>query len=244
MIRSPLHPRPKQNGDHRSPLFRRVDRQACAVLWSRMRVWLSLLVSLAIFIPASVRGELPEFAPPPATAPFDDVDDATRQVEVTRQAFAFLHTLQEHWGQGPERLRSVVAGPVEREEESALIYLRNMHNHGVLEGYEFRKGSLTRGQYVIIQGPLNGLNEFIDYYTALKQALSSAYGEPRLDRVVWENDLYYALPAYWGVAVMVGHLRYEARWETPEGTLTLDLNGNRYSRLSMEYRARGQAADT
>jgi hypothetical protein len=209
-----------------------------------MRAWMSLLVGVCILIAPSVRGELREFVPPSDTAAFDDVDDATRQTEVTRQALAFLNTLQEHWGQGPERLRSVVAGPVELEEESALVYLRNMHNHGVLEGYEFRKGSLARGQYVIIQGPLNGLNEFIDYYTVLKQALTASYGAPRSDRVVWDNDLYYPLPAYWGVAVMIGHLRYEALWETPEGTLTLDLNGNRYSRLSMEYRARSEAADT
>lgn len=209
-----------------------------------MRRWLYLLVSLTILIPAVGRGELAEIAPPPYDASFDDVDDATLQAEVTRQALAFLETLHQHWGEGPERLMSVVAGPFEREEERALIYLRNIHDHGVLEGYEFRKGSLARGQYVILQGPLNGLNEFIGYYTALKAALSTTYGEPRLDRVVWDNDLYHPMPDYWGVAVMIGHLRYQAMWETAEGTLTLDLSGNRYSRLSLEYRVRGEAADT
>ena len=209
-----------------------------------MRGWMFLLVSVTILIPSSGRGELPEFTPPPATAPFDEIDDATLQAEVSRQALAFLDTLQRHWGEGPERLRSVVAGPVQREEESALIYLRNMHDHGVLEGYEFRKGSLARGQYILIQQPLNGVNEFIGYYTALKEALRNAYGEPELDRVVWDNDLYHPLPDYWGVAVMIGHLRYQATWQTAEGTITLDLTGNRYSRLSMEYRVRGENAQT
>ena len=209
-----------------------------------MHGWMFLLIVLTLLIPASGRGELPEFGPPPPTAPFDNFDDATLQAEVTRQALAFLDILQRHWGQGPERLRSAVAGPVEREEESTLIYLRNVHNHGVLEGYEFRKGSLSRGQYVLIQGPLNGLNEFIGYYAALKQALSTTYGEPKLDRVVWNNDLYHSLPDYWGVAVMIGDLRYQAIWETSEGTLTLDLSGNQYSRLSVEYRARAENAQT
>lgn len=203
-----------------------------------------LLIGLTILVPVSGRGELPVFGPPAAAAPFDDIDEATLQAEVTRRVLAFLDILQRHWGQGPERLRSVVAGPVDREEESTLIYLRNVHDHGVLEGYEFQKGSLARGQYVLIQRPLNGLNEFIGYYTALKQALSTAYGEPKLDRVVWDNDLYHPLPDYWGVAVMIGHLRYQAVWETADGTLTLDLRGNRYSRLSMEYRARGEKAET
>jgi hypothetical protein len=203
-----------------------------------------LLISLTILIPVSGRGELPEFGPPPASAPFDDVDDATLQAEVTRQALAFVETLQGHWGQGPERLKSVIAGPVEREEASELIYLRNIHDHGVLEGYEFQKGSLARGRYVMIQRPLNALNEFIGYYTALKQALNTAYGAPNTDRMVWDNDLYHPLPDYWGVAVMIGHLRYQASWETSDGTLTLELNGDRYSRLSVEYRARGQKAQT
>ena len=203
-----------------------------------------LLICVTILIPASGQGELPDFGPPPASAPFDDVDDATLQAEVTRQALDFVETLQRHWGQGRERLKGVIAGPVEREEDGELIYLRNIHDHGVLEGYGFQKGSLARGRYVIIQRPLNALNEFIGYYTALKQALSTAYGTPGMDRVVWENDLYHPLPDYWGVAVMIGHLRYHASWETSDGTLTLELSGDRYSRLSMEYRTRGEKAQT
>jgi hypothetical protein len=95
-----------------------------------------------------------------------------------------------------------------------------------------------------VQRPLNALNEFIGYYRALKAALSHAHGEPIQDEVIWNNDLYAPLPDYWGVAVMIGHLRYHAAWETAEGTLTLDLSGERYSRLEIEYRARGEAADT
>lgn len=210
-----------------------------------MRRWTLLLISITLLAPASGHGELADSGPPPAHAPFDDLAEATLQAEVTTQALAFLDRLQHHWGQSPDRLRTVVTGvPSEREDDNALIYLRNLHDHGLLEGYEFQKGSLARGQYVMIQGPLNGLNEFIGYYTALKDALSAAYGTPELDRVVWDNDLYHPLPDYWGVAVMIGHLRYHAAWETAEGTLTLDLSGNHYSRLSIEYRMRGQAADT
>jgi hypothetical protein len=88
------------------------------------------------------------------------------------------------------------------------------------------------------------LNEFIGYYTALKAALTKLYGEPAADQVVWSNDLYSHLPDYWGVAEMNGHLRYQAAWETAEGTLTIDLSGHQYSRLSLEYRVRGEFADT
>jgi hypothetical protein len=209
-----------------------------------MRKGLSLAACMALIVPTIGLADIADFGPPPATAPFDDVDDATLQAEVIRQALAFLDTLHRHWGEGPDRLRTAVDGPVEREEAGTLLYLRNLHEHGVLEGYEFRKGSLARGRYLLLQGPLHGLNEFIGYYTALKQALSTTYGAPQFDRVVWDNDLYAPLPEYWGVAVMIGHLHYHAAWETTEGRLTLDLSGNRYSRLSLEYRVRRDAADT
>ena len=65
-----------------SPAFRRIDRLAGAVLWSFMRGWMFLLIVLTILIPASGRGELPEFGPPPPGAPFDDVDEATLKAKL------------------------------------------------------------------------------------------------------------------------------------------------------------------
>lgn len=195
-------------------------------------------------LPAGGRAELADFQPPPDSVPFDDVDDTTLQAEVTKQALAFLGTLHRHWGEAPERLRTAVSGDIERDEQGKLIYLRNIHDHGVLEGYEFRQESLIRGQYIVLQRPLYGLNEFIGYYTSLKQALNAVYGEPMLDRIVWDNDLYQPLPDYWGVAVMIGHLHYHATWETAEGTIVLELTGNRHSKLFLEFKSARAGAQT
>jgi hypothetical protein len=188
----------------------------------------------------------PEDAPAPTTfsLPFDEEDEATLQAEVARQVLTFLQTVQAHWGQHPEALRLAVAGAVERDEEGKLIYLRNLSDHGVLEGYEFRHESLVRGQYILLQRPLNGLNEFIGYYRTLKEQLTSAYGSPTNDQTVWDNDLYQPVPDYWGVAVLIGHLHYHAAWETTDGTIMLELTGNRHSRLFLEYRSHREGART
>jgi len=183
-------------------------------------------------------------APPTFTIPFDEEDEATLQSEVTRQVMTFLQTVRAHWGQQPEALRLSVAGTVERDEEGKLIYLRNLSDHGVLEGYEFRHESLVRGQYILLQRPLNGLNEFIGYYRTLKEQLTEVYGSPTKDQTVWDNDLYQPLPDYWGVAVLIGHLHYHASWETEDGTITLELTGNRHSRLFLEYRSPREGAST
>jgi hypothetical protein len=181
---------------------------------------------------------------PTLTIPFDEETEAALQAEVTRQVLTFIQTVQAHWRQRPEALRLSVAGLVEREEESKLIYLRNLSDHGVLEGYEFHHASLVRGQYILLQRPVNGLNEFIEYYRTLKELLTAKYGSPTNDQTVWDNDLYQLVPDYWGVAVLIGHLRYHAAWETAEGTITLELTGNRHSRLFLEYKNHTERAHT
>jgi hypothetical protein len=205
---------------------------------------LVLGVTLAGF--TSVVWANPEKAPasPAFSIPFDEEDEATLQAEVARQVLTFLQRVQAHWGQHPEALRLSVAGTVARDEEGTLIYLRNLSDHGVLEGYEFRHESLVRGQYILLQRPINGLNEFIEYYRRLKQLLTTTYGDPTDDQTVWDNDLYQSVPDYWGVAVLIGHLHYHAAWETADGTITLELTGNRHSRLFLEHRNHREKART
>lgn len=58
-------------------------------------------------------------------------------------------------------------------------------------------------------------NEFIDYYTRIKDAVTAMHGIPRNDHAIWNNDLYEPLPDYWGVAVLIGHLAYSASWDIP-----------------------------
>ena len=203
-----------------------------------MRDFTAVLLAMTLVGTMSTAWADPEAAPPaPAFAiPFDEQDEAALQAEVVRQVQTFLQTVQTHLGQRPETLRLSVAGLVARDEESKLIYLRNLSDHGVIEGYEFHHASLVRGQYVLLQRHVNGLNEFIEYYRTLKEMLAAEYGDPTNDQTVWENDLYQPVPAYWGVAVLIGHLHYHAVWETAEGTMTLELTGNQHSRLFLEYR--------
>lgn len=169
--------------------------------------------------------------------PFDDYDEAATQAEMAAQVTAFLETMQRHHGESEAALRKVLPGELESDEHGKLIFLRNLADHGVIEGYEFRDGALVRGEYRCLQQPINGLNEFIGYYGAVNAALRKELGAPLQDETLWANDLYQSLPDYWGVAVLIGHLRYAARWETPNGIISLELSGNRHSRLVIEYQS-------
>ncbi|HJT22417.1 MAG TPA: hypothetical protein VJ746_18235 [Nitrospira sp.] len=211
-----------------------------------MRCRVLFLLACSLFaspgwVAAGDTGLLP---PPTFSIPFDDLDESTLQQEVSNQALSFLQTVESHWGGDRLSVRRDVAGDIREDEQGKLIFLRNIADHGVLEGYEFHHEALVRGQYILLQQPLNGLNEFIGYYEALKLRLAETYGAPAQDHVVWDNDLYQPLPDYWGVAVMIGHLRYRATWETVNGTITLELTGNRHSRLFLEYTSRNGGALT
>ncbi len=196
-----------------------------------------LLSAVLIGLPLPVWADpVPAPAPPAVNLPFDD-DSEARQAEVERQVLGFLQTLHTHWGQSQGTLRKTVTGTIERDERGTLVYSHTLADHGILEGYEFQDGTLVRGVCLFLQQPVNDLNEFIEYYGAVKHALTASYGIPAQDQTVWENDLYQSLPDYWGLAVQIGHLRYAARWETSEGTLSIELTGNHHSRLMIEYRS-------
>lgn len=202
-----------------------------------MRTLAVLLISLFTALPASLQAETGSSLPPPTfDIPFDDLDPVVAQAELNGHIAAFLNRLQRHWGTSPESLRHDVTGDIERDERDALVVAGYFADHGVLEGYDFREGSLIAGQYLLLQRPVNGLNEFIDYYHALKTSLTEQYGQPGEDRTVWTNDLYQPLPDYWGIAVQMGHLRYAASWTTADGLVTVELTGNHHSRLTIEYR--------
>lgn len=201
-----------------------------------------LVLTILAALPASLNAESGLPLPPPVyDIPFDDIDPAITQAALTTDVTTFLEIVHRHWGTGIETIRQAATGSVEREDRSTLVLGRTLADHEILEGYDFREGALIGGQYLLLQRPVNGLNEFIDYFAAAKQALTATYGSPIQDQLVWENDLYQPLPDYWGVAVQIGHLRYAARWETPDGTIALELNGNHHSRLAVTVRRPNEA---
>jgi len=197
-----------------------------------------ILSAILAIAPTSLRAESGAPLPPPTfDVPFDDIDPAVAQAELAQHIAVFLNRVQLYQGSSQEAIRNQITGNIERNERETLVVAKYFADHGVLEGYDFREGSLVAGQYLVLQRPVNGLNEFIDYYEALKTSLTEHYGQPSEDRTVWTNDLYQPLPDYWGIAVQMGHLRYAAGWETPDGIITIELTGNHHSRLVIDYRS-------
>ena len=114
-----------------------------------------------------------------------------------------------------------------------------------LKGMSFAMNHWSAANTSCCRGPLNGLNEFIEYYRTLKElAHRSDMGIRRTTRLCGTTISIQPVPDYWGVAVLIGHLHYHAAWETADGTITLELTGNRHSRLFLEYRSHNEGART
>lgn len=175
---------------------------------------------------------------PDMLATADDGLDPALTGEVERQSLDFLNFLKTHWGMDQETVRSAATGTLRRDGVDKLVYSRRLAEHAVLEGYQFQGSKLVRGQYAILQRHIRSTNEFINYYAHLKATLTAIHGAPQNDQTIWVNDLYRALPEYWGVAVMMGHLEYTVTWATPEGTISVELTSDRHSRLMIEYRSK------
>jgi hypothetical protein len=120
--------------------------------------------------------------------------------------------------------------------------------------YIFAKDKLVRAKY-LLDAEHDDLNEFIADYHAVEALLKSAYGEPTMQRAVWEDDsLVEERKAYLdqdratpesilpsdrnvGLAVSLGHLKLYT--ERGEGTRALHAMTGADGRIlhQVEYRS-------
>src|SRR5262249_24507487 len=129
----------------RSPPFRRIDQQPPRPVSSCvMRPLLAAALLLFLSGPNQVflAARPPTLPSPTSDIPCDDDAEATTQVMVAQEVLTFLVTAQSYWGHNETALRDAVTGELVRDDQGILIYRHSLGDHAVLEGYEFRDGSL------------------------------------------------------------------------------------------------------
>jgi len=93
--------------------------------------------------------------------------------------------------------------------------------------YNFISGVLHRGEYIFTEKHSNK-SLYISDYREVRKLLTSKYGEPQLDDILWANPLFKDDSSKWGTAVSIGHLMYHAQWETGTTLIDLYLSGDNY----------------
>ena len=101
--------------------------------------------------------------------------------------------------------------------------------------YGFDEDELTAGTYLMSDSPTN-TNVYFGFYRQLKELLSEKYGEPATASEPDAEGIYEENPE---TALAMGHMLWEANWETEETTVQLALVGyGLKAQLMVFYKAR------
>jgi hypothetical protein len=146
-----------------------------------------------------------------------------------------------NWGMSKEQVKATEDKKPDFEDLTTLGYEVKISEKDSLCTYSFLEDKLYRGEYFIIEERSksvykSAMNIYIDDYEELKEILTKKYGKPKIDKVVWKDDLYEDDKSYLGYSVFVGDLKCGALWETLTTYIGLALVGGDYDiNLAIHY---------
>ncbi len=142
---------------------------------------------------------------------------------------------QTYWGMSRDEVKASEDVKVAQEGDNIIAYQGTVSNLDTLIAYHFVSNKLVRSGYVILEKHSNE-NDYLRDYFVMKDALSDKYGPPAVDETKWNNTLYSGDREKFGFAVMIGHLRLWANWETEATKIFLLLAGDNYKiNLRLDY---------
>lgn len=71
-------------------------------------------------------------------------------------------------------------------------------------------------------------NKYIDDFEDVENILINKYGPASSSEIIWKNESWKDNPGYYGHAVALGHLEYEAEWYTANSIISHFLVGDGY----------------
>lgn len=139
------------------------------------------------------------------------------------------------WGTSISEVKASEDGDPRLEQDDYLDFEVRLGRFSCLAAYNFVRGQLVRGKYLVIDEYQNKTRHITDY-DELKTSVTKKYGAPISDATHWLDDLYKDDYSQWGMAIGCGHLSKFANWETPESTVNVAMYGENFDvTVSVEY---------
>ena len=122
---------------------------------------------------------------------------------------------------------------IENQTDSGSDIERLLYEDSIIDikcyiDYVFVNNKLALAGYIFTKKYSNE-NDYIKDFERVKGNLIKKYGKPKVDRVIWDDDLYKDNPSRYGFAVSIGHVKYIALWNLDETEIVLSLTGNNYN---------------
>jgi hypothetical protein len=134
---------------------------------------------------------------------------------------------QTSWGMSKEEVKTIESAELDYESDDILGYNVKIGIKNFLCGYYFLEDKLYRAGYHYLDNHTND-NDYIVEYEELKELLIQKYGEPKIDEMIWKNDLFKDDVQHWGMAICMGHLKYHTTWENDTTVIGMILYGDNY----------------
>lgn len=141
-----------------------------------------------------------------------------------------------NWGASIEEVKASEENKPDFSSEEILQYTTLLAGMDVSLFYKFLpEHGLYSAAYFFDEKHTNK-NDFINDFKAIKSLLIEKYGDPILDKVIWEDDLFKDKPQNYGTAVSVGHLKYYCKWTSGRTDIILGLIGDNYEiSMGLDY---------
>ena len=136
-----------------------------------------------------------------------------------------------NWGMSKEQVKATEDKNPDLEYDNILSYKVKIGEDNFVCFYYFLEDKIYKAFYSLDEEHLINKNDYINDFARHRKALIKQYGETKIDKIIWKNDLLKDKEQYWGVAVGRGDLVCTAEWETPTTKIDLELFGVNYKIL-------------
>ena len=139
------------------------------------------------------------------------------------------------WGMSPIEVKKAEESNLKFEDESidnkigySILYFGKEAGINCYIRYVFENEKLAEVMlHTVVQH--KDKNQHISDYNQWKKFLTNKYGEPIHEIMSWKNEKYKKNQEKWGYAVLLGHLIYNVKWETPNTNIILALQGTKFA---------------
>lgn len=125
------------------------------------------------------------------------------------------------WGVSPEDVRHFEKAIFYKEDKGSLLFLDQPDEFRRLIRYDFDGGKLWRARYDYVELTLPNSAAVMDRVADLERELTSQYGKPSKQELIWKNRLYANYPQFWARSFLSGDLKFRTEWDFGDTKIVL-----------------------